>query len=98
VGPQLSSLEHHIRVNGKVVQDGLETIKSVDAFSEARADELAAHFVIRDLRDVNNRPFPEEALRPVRDLAVGAGMGNLAQGASVKDNSARHSQSLNLLR
>jgi hypothetical protein len=25
-------------------------------------------------------------------------MGNLAQGASVKDNSARHSQSLNLLR
>ena len=98
MGPQLSSLEHHIRVNGKVVQDGLETIKSVDAFSEARADELAAHFVIRDLRYVNNRAFSQDAFKPIRDLAVGAGMGNLAQGASVKDNSARLSQSLNLLR
>ena len=96
--PQFGGFQHHIGVYRKIVQDGLEAIKPVDAFLEARTDKLAAHFVIRDLRDVNNRAFPEETLKPFCDLAVGAGMGNLAQGAGVKDNSACHSQSLNLLR
>ena len=79
LGPQFGGFQHHICVNWKIVQDGLETIKPIDAFLEASADKLAAYFVIRD-------------------LAVGAGMGDLAQGAGVKDNSACHSQSLNLLR
>ena len=98
LGPQLSGFQHHIGVNRKIVQDGLETIKAVDAFLQASANQLAAYFVIRNLRDVNNRTFPKETFKPVRDLAVGAGMANLAQGAGVKDDSACHSQSLNLLR
>ena len=80
LGPQFGGFQHHIRVNRKIVQNGLETIKPVDAFLQGSADKLAAYFVIRDLRDVNNRTFPEEAFKPVRDLAVGAGMGNLARG------------------
>jgi len=31
---------------------------AVDAFLEARTDKLAAHFVVCDLGDVNNRTFP----------------------------------------
>jgi len=57
-GPQFGGFQHYIGVNRKIVQDGLETIKPVHAFMETSADKLAAYFVIRDLREVNNRTFP----------------------------------------
>jgi len=96
--PQLSSLQHHFCVDRKIVQNGFKTIKSPDTFMELRADQFPADLVISNFRDVDDSPSTKQPFYPTGDLAIGTGMRNLTEGTGVKDNSACHGQSVNLLR
>lgn len=88
-GPQLSGCQHYIRVNPQVIKDSFEPIKPTDAFVKACPDQFATNLVIGYFRNVNDQALPEETFKPIGNLAVRAGMRNLAQRAGVKDNCAR---------